>query len=46
MDAHALRELQRPLKQTYRDDPASAMVTLRAEGRLDGDGVTCTEERS
>jgi uncharacterized OsmC-like protein len=42
MDATELRELQRPLKQKYRDDPASALVPLRAEGRLDGDGVTCT----
>jgi uncharacterized OsmC-like protein len=42
MDATELRELQRPLKQMYRDDPASALVPLRAEGRLDGDGVTCT----
>jgi uncharacterized OsmC-like protein len=42
MDATELRDLQRPLKQTYRDDPASALVPLRAEGRLDGDGVTST----
>jgi uncharacterized OsmC-like protein len=44
MDATALRELQRPLKKQYRDDPASASVPLRAEGRLVGDGVTCTVE--
>ena len=42
MDATALRELQAPLKQKYRDDPTSALVPLRAESRLDGDGVTCT----
>ena len=42
MDATELRELQRPLKQKYRDDPTSALVPLRAEGRLEGDGVTCT----
>jgi uncharacterized OsmC-like protein len=42
MDATELRELQRPLKTKYRDDPASAFVPVRAEGRLEGDGVTCT----
>jgi len=42
MDATSLRALQRPLKDQYREDPAQAVVTLYAEGRLDGDGVTCT----
>jgi uncharacterized OsmC-like protein len=42
MDATELRELQRPLKQKYRDDPTGALVPLRAEGRFEGDGVTCT----
>ena len=42
MDATALRALQKPLKDRYREDPASALVTLRAHGRLDGDGITCT----
>jgi len=27
-----LRTLQRPLKERYRADPASARITLRAEG--------------
>ncbi|MGI9084554.1 MAG: OsmC family protein [Aeromicrobium sp.] len=44
MDATALRDLQRPLKRMYRDAPMSALVPLRAEGRLVGDGVTCTVE--
>lgn len=44
MDASALRDLQRPLKQRYRDDPATALMPLRAEGRLVGDGITCTVE--
>jgi uncharacterized OsmC-like protein len=35
-----LRALQAPLKQRYRDDPAAALVSLRAEGRL-GEGVSC-----
>src|ERR1044072_4133772 len=41
MDAAELRELQGPLKETYRDDPASAVVTLRANADLDGTGIAC-----
>ena len=40
MDSQALKDLQAPLKQQYRDRPESAMVTLRAAGRL-GEGLTC-----
>ena len=39
-----LRELQAPLKQLYRDEPARALVTLRASGRLDDGGVSCRVE--
>ncbi len=35
MDATALRSLQAPLKQKYRDDPTSARITSRAEVSLD-----------
>jgi len=42
MDATALRALQKPLKDAYRKDPATALVTLHTEGRLQGDGLTCT----
>jgi uncharacterized OsmC-like protein len=41
MDSNQLKTLQAPIKQQYRDDPASAGVTLRASGRLDGSGVSC-----
>jgi uncharacterized OsmC-like protein len=41
MDAGTLRAAQAPWKQQYRDDPASAVVTLRAEGAL-GEGVSCS----
>jgi uncharacterized OsmC-like protein len=41
MDSNQLKTLQAPLKQQYRDDPASAVVTLRASGHLDGAGVSC-----
>ncbi len=40
MNAEELKALQAPIKQKYREDPESAVITLRAEGRI-GDGVTC-----
>jgi uncharacterized OsmC-like protein len=41
MDRAALRAAQEPLKDRYRDNPAEALVTLRARGEL-GAGVTCS----
>lgn len=43
MNADKLRSLQAPLKDKYRQDPGSAHITLRAEGRL-GSGLTCKIE--
>ncbi len=40
MDAAALKELQAPLKDKYRDDPTSAMITLLAEGKV-AEGISC-----
>src|SRR5213595_1723608 len=40
MNAEELRSLQAPVKERYRQQPETALVTLRAEGRL-GEGVTC-----
>jgi len=40
MDSQALKDLQSPLKQRYRESPEAALVTLKAEGRL-GEGLTC-----
>jgi uncharacterized OsmC-like protein len=40
MRSDDLRALQAPLKQTYRERPEAARVTLRAHGRL-SDQVTC-----
>jgi uncharacterized OsmC-like protein len=40
MDADELRRLQAPLKARYREAPADACITLRAEGRA-GEGVSC-----
>lgn len=42
MDRNTLRAAQDPLKQRYRDDADAAVVTMRASGSLDGDGVTCS----
>jgi uncharacterized OsmC-like protein len=44
MDAQDLRALQQPLKDTYRGDPAAAVVTLRAQGQLGDEGVSCSVE--
>ncbi len=41
MERDGLRALQAPLKQRFRDDPAAAVVTLRAGGTL-GDGISCS----
>src|SRR5438045_7505442 len=43
MDAAQLRSLQAPLKERYKQQPAAAQVTLRAEGRL-SESVTCQIE--
>lgn len=44
MNAEQLRALQAPLKEHYRQEPASALFTLRARGRLDVDALTCRIE--
>jgi uncharacterized OsmC-like protein len=41
--AEQLREIQAPLKDRYRAEPGSAVVTLRAAGKL-GEGVSCKVE--
>ncbi|MBK1867393.1 OsmC family protein [Aestuariivirga sp. YIM B02566] len=43
MDATELKSLQAPLKELYRQDGKSALITLKAEGRI-GEGVTCSVE--
>jgi uncharacterized OsmC-like protein len=40
MTGDELRALQAPLKAKYKDDPASAKLTIRIEGRL-GEGINC-----
>ena len=41
MDAEALRALQAPLKEKYKADSGSALVTLKAQGDLSGEGLAC-----
>ena len=41
MDAASLRQLQAPLKQGYRDDPASARTPVVAYGTFDSPGISC-----
>lgn len=43
MKSEELRQLQSPLKQQYREHARSALVTLKAEGRL-GENVSCRIE--
>ena len=43
MKSEELRTIQAPLKARYREDPESALVTLKAHGRI-GEGVTCKLE--
>lgn len=45
MTADDLRALQAPLKAQYREDPASAIVTLRARGTLRQDAIACHIDR-
>ena len=42
MTADELKALQTPLKARYKDDPTAATVTLKSEGFLGGDTLTCT----
>jgi len=40
MDTDQLKALQAPLKQKYREQPESALITLKAQARV-GEGITC-----
>ena len=44
MESSELRELQAPLKDRYRTQPEAALVTLRAQGRLGAESLTCKVE--
>lgn len=44
MNVDELRAVQAPLKGKYKDDPAAALITLRAEGSLDQGALSCKVE--
>jgi uncharacterized OsmC-like protein len=44
MDAQALRALQAPIKDQYKQDPNAAVITLKAEGEIDEAKIACKVE--
>lgn len=43
MNSSELKNLQAPLKEKYRLQPESAIITLKAQGKI-GEGISCTVE--
>src|SRR5580698_2282402 len=43
MNSTELKNLQAPLKEKYRTQPESAIITLKAEGKI-GEGISCKVE--
>ena len=44
MKAEELRTLQAPLKALYREVPEKAIITLKAQGEIGSEGITCRVE--
>ncbi len=44
MDAAELRAMQAPIKDRYKTDAASALITLKAKGTLDDTNIACKVE--
>lgn len=44
MNLDQLRELQAPLKSRYRDEPETAVITLRAQGEIGQENLACRVE--
>ncbi len=44
MDAAELRATQAPLKERYKSDPTAAVITLRARGSIEQEGIACKLE--
>jgi len=40
MNSEELKKLQSPLKEKYREQPNSAIITLKAQGKI-GEGISC-----
>src|SRR6202051_4851310 len=43
MNSADLKSLQEPIKEKYRKDPTSAIITLKAQGKV-GEGISCKVE--
>jgi uncharacterized OsmC-like protein len=41
VDRAELKAVQAPLKDRYREEPAAAFITLRADGELDSEHIAC-----
>jgi uncharacterized OsmC-like protein len=44
MDAAALRAMQAPHKESYKQDPAAALITLKARGEIEDAKIACKVE--
>lgn len=44
MDAEDLKKLQAPIKDRYRSEPEAALITLKARGSIEQEGVACKLE--
>ena len=44
MDAAELRATQAPIKERYKSDPAAAIITLKAKGSIENEGIACKVE--
>jgi len=44
VDRAELQAVQKPLKDRYREEPAAAVITLRADGQLDEEKIACKVE--
>lgn len=40
MNSEDLKKIQEPIKEKYREQPESATITLKAEGKI-GEGISC-----
>ena len=45
MDAAELRATQAPIKERYKTDPKSALITLKAKGSIESEGIACGGDR-
>src|SRR5215470_1404547 len=44
MDAAELRAMQAPIKERYKNDPKSGLITLKAKGSIDDTNIACKVE--